>query len=118
MRYFSQKDLDEYQAARKTPATERDFCQMIEYEAGLRTLRQAGIEILPKEMIPTAPPCIIMISRRPWIKKFDGVVIHPEDAIARYELETIMGDPMEDVKKLLNIVFGEGKIVIEEGKNG
>lgn len=109
MRYFSQKDWDEYQAARKTPATERDFCQMIEYEAGLRTLRQAGIEILPKEMIPEAGPDKIMISRRPWIKNFYGVLIHPEDAIARYWLKTIMGDPLEDVKKLLNIVSGEGK---------
>lgn len=115
MRYFSQKDWDEYQAARKTPARERDFVKELDYESGRVTLRQAGIEILP-----SCPSSDLIISRRPWIKNFTGVVIQPEDAIAMYKhmdlsssypgaMDNLMGDPLEDVKNLLNAVFGEGK---------
>ena len=104
MRYFSQKDWEAYQAARKTPATERGFVKELDFEAGRETLRRAGVEILP-----SAPSKAVIISRRPWLKNFDGVVIRPEDAIERYGLKALMDDPLDDVKKLLNIVFGEGK---------
>lgn len=126
MRYvtFTPIDWEAYQAARKTPATKRGFVKELDFEAGRETLKRAGIEILPKEMIPSAPPCVIIISRRPRIKNFDGIVIRPEDSATSYfgtdsdyykeipfvnNLEALMGDPLDDVKKLLNIVFGEGK---------
>lgn len=109
MRYFTQQDWDKYQTARKTPRMERGFVNELNYEAGRATLRRAGIEILP-----SCPSTELLISRRPWIKNFTGVVIQPEDAIDRYSsypdaMDNLMGDPLEDVKKLLNIVFGEGK---------
>ena len=115
MRYFSHENWERYQAARKTPATKRDFVQEIHFEAGRLTLQDAGIEILP-----SVPSTDLMISRRPWIKNFDGVVIQPEALIAGYKVDPLTAamriwtgerdaDSLKDAKNLLNALFGEGK---------
>ena len=115
MRYFSQKDWEAYQAARKTPAIARGFVRELEYEAGRLTLRDAGIEILP-----SVPSTDLMISRRPRIKNFDGVIIQPEALIEGYKVDPLTAairiwtqerdaDSLKDAKNLLNVLFGEGK---------
>lgn len=120
---FTQRDWEDYQAARRTPTTKRGFVKELHVEAGRMTLRRAGIKILP-----SAPSKAVIISRRQCIKNFDGVVIRPEDAVHRYfgmdsdyykeipfvnNLDSLMGDPLDDAKNLLNALFGEG----EDGGN-
>lgn len=109
MRYFTQKSWETYQTARKTPYIERDYFDTYNYEAGITTLRLMKIDILPMGWISIAPPNIIIISRRPRIKNFKGLVILPEAVNPRYNLNALMGYALDDVKNLLNALFGEGK---------